>query len=67
MPVALFNDRIVLTGTAGNKPLIFHRDRDKVHCAVLSDLLTPFFELGGCFSGVGFFVLVWGFLVKKIP
>lgn len=49
MPVALFNDQIVLTGTAGNVPLIFHRDTDKVHCAVLLDLLTPSFQLEGCF------------------
>lgn len=47
VPVALFNDQIVLTGTAGNVPLIFHHDRDKVLCAVLLDLLTPSFQLGG--------------------
>ena len=52
MPVALFNDQIVLTGTAGNVPLIFHRDREKVQCAALLDLLTPLFQLGSWF---GFF------------
>lgn len=57
MPVALFNDQIVLTGTAGNVPLIFHRDRGKVHYAALLDLPTPLFQLGGWFWFVFFFKL----------
>lgn len=49
MPVALFNASTVLMGTAGNVPLVFHGDRDKVRCAVLLDLLTLSFQMEGCF------------------